>query len=342
MIRNWVAGRSVPDYSESHSSPATWVLLPWHYVNHPACLGRSRTIASRILLQQLEYSCHDIMLTTPPAYSTVAIPPSTYPPTCLLLHNLHLYPTSCVILHERTVHAALRRYKVIIKSIIFFPHYLNDTANLFLQWLTSFSSWSILPPPPYAFIYMQDPASSLSSYSFYAYIESKLTALSSLRLMYLTKPSYSLVTYTTNSNIQAIWNDEVSWMKKINTKASTRTDHKKLILNGTLYYIHTSHCVHQYLSCVWCLRWSATFTIRVPAYSYSVYLLLLLLRRDHQARTSLLCLHDPSYCTSSCCDKVATVLNIYLYQSPFAQRRNNMCLYSLMVTKVLLFWGAWK
>ena len=130
--------------------------------------GRSRTIASRILLQQLEYSCHDIMLTTPPAYSTGAIPPSTYPPTCLLLHNLHLYPTSCVILHERTVHAALRRYKVIIKSIIFFPHYLNDTANLFLQWLTSFSSSSILPPPPYAFIYMQDPASSLSSYSFYA------------------------------------------------------------------------------------------------------------------------------------------------------------------------------
>ena len=160
--------------------------------------------------------------------------------------------------------------------------------------------------------------------------------------MYLTKPSYSLVTYTTNWNIQTIWNDEVSCMKKMHTKASTRTDHKKLILNGTVCYIHTSHCLHQYPSCAWCLRRSATFKTWVPAYSYSVYLLLLLLHRDHQARTSLLYLHDASYSTFSCCDKVATVLNIYLYPIPFAQRRNNICLYSLMVKKVPFFFGAWK
>ena len=84
--------------------------------------------------------------------------------------TLHLYRSSCVILHERTVHGALRRYKVFINSIIFFPHFLNDTANLLLQWLTSFSSSSILPPLPYAFIYIQDPASFLTSYSLYAYI----------------------------------------------------------------------------------------------------------------------------------------------------------------------------
>ena len=57
--------------------------------------------------------------------------------------------------------------------------------------------------------------------------------------MYLTKPSYSLVTYTTNSNIQAIWNDEVSWMKKMHAKASTRTQHQNLIDNMRALFINS-------------------------------------------------------------------------------------------------------
>ena len=76
--------------------------------------------------------------------------------------TLHLYPRSCVILHERTVHGTLRRYEPILNRIIFFPHYVNDNASLLLQWLTSLSSSSILPPP-YACIYIQDAASFLMS-----------------------------------------------------------------------------------------------------------------------------------------------------------------------------------
>ena len=98
-------------------------------------------------------------------------PPST-PSVAYLLHlilhpasssmTLHLYPRSCVILHERTVQGVLRRYEVILNNIIFFPHYVDDTANLLLQWLSSFTSSSNLPPPD-ACIYIQDPASYVMS-----------------------------------------------------------------------------------------------------------------------------------------------------------------------------------
>ena len=87
--------------------------------------------------------------------------------------NLYLYPTSCVILHERTVHGALAAIR----------HHQTAPPVANLDYLIIHPTTSSIC----LHLYIQVPASSLSSYSFYAYIESTLTALSSLHFMYLTK-----------------------------------------------------------------------------------------------------------------------------------------------------------
>ena len=80
----------------------------------------------RILLQQLAYSLHDTMLTTPTANSTGAIPCLSYRGTSLLLHD-------------------------------------PDTACLVHHWLFSFNLSFNLPPPTWPSIYIQDYASSFIS-----------------------------------------------------------------------------------------------------------------------------------------------------------------------------------
>ena len=128
--------------------------------------------------------------------------------------------------------------------------------------------------------------------------------------------NYSLITYTTNWKIQAIWR----WMKKMHTQASPRSEHQNLIDDRRALF---SKSIPVIVSTNIFLHMVFTTKCNLPKSSACLllHLLLLLLLRDHHPRTLLLYFHDPNCSTYSCCNRMATAPNTTYSKGHCAERR---------------------
>ena len=133
--------------------------------------------------------------------------------------------------------------------------------------------------------------------------------------------NYSLVTYTTNWKIQAIWNDEEWWMKKMHTKAP----HDR---NIKIWLTTEEHClVNLYQSLFPPISFlHMVFTTKCNLPNSSDCLLLQYLPPitpppSRSPSKNLLYFHDPNCSTYSCCNRMATAPNTTYSKGHCAERR---------------------